>query len=151
MSIKLRELQEPELTTASELCLRSKAIWGYDEVFLKQCIPALTLTAADLQDGFVVAAEKAGEIAGIAELLMEGTDLYLDKLFVDPGHMGTAIGKALFEWAVREAKAMGVSELLINADPGAATFYKRMGCVSDGKLASTAIPGRFLPRFRYVL
>lgn len=150
MPTKLRKLLESELRAASELCLRSKAYWGYDQAFLNKCIPALTLTAEDLKSGSVVAAEKAGELTGIAHLLMEGTDLYLDKLFVDPSQMGSGTGKTLFEWALGTARAIGASELLVDADPGAAAFYERMGCVSDGKVASTCIAGRFLPRFKYV-
>ncbi|MEP4485297.1 GNAT family N-acetyltransferase [Marinobacter alexandrii] len=150
MSTKLRQLQEPELAAASALCLRSKAHWGYDEAFLRKCIPELTLTQADLKNDAIVAAEEAGSLVGIAHVLQEEAHYHLDKLFVDPNSMGTGTGRALFEWALKAATAMGADELLIDADPGAAAFYERMGCLSDGKIASSVFPGRFLPRYKYV-
>lgn len=38
--------------------------------------------------------------------------------------------------------------MTIDADPGAADFYRRLGAIDDGVAASTVIPGRFLPRLK---
>ena len=150
MTTKLRKLLAPELAAASTLCLRSKAHWGYDQAFLRKCIPVLTLTEDDLENDAIVAAEHGHNLVGIVHVLQEGPHYYLDKLFVDPERMGTGTGKTLFEWALQTAKTLGAKELLIDADPGAAAFYERMGCIHDGQVASSVFVDRFLPRFKYI-
>ena len=52
---------------------------------------------------------------------------------------------------VEAAVNRGAKVMMIDADPGAADFYRRMGAVDDGVIASTVIPGRFLPRLKLEL
>ncbi|MEX0342414.1 MAG: GNAT family N-acetyltransferase, partial [Erythrobacter sp.] len=70
-------------------------------------------------------------------------------LFVDPPAMGHGIGRRLFAWAAATVAARGGRSLAIAADPQAADFYRRMGAVDAGHVASASIPGRNLPRLCY--
>jgi len=151
MTITLRPLALSELDTASALCLRSKAYWGYDEAFMEACVPILTLTKTNLENDRIIIADIDGKMAGIAHVLLEEEVCYLDKLFVDPAYIGKGVGKALFNWTVTAAKDLGAPDMMIHADPDAAPFYQRMGCIRDGDIESEAIPGRYLPRFTYKL
>lgn len=54
MTMRLRPLREAELLRASELCLRSKGYWGYDQDFLAKCVQLLEITASDLKDDHLV-------------------------------------------------------------------------------------------------
>lgn len=142
---KIRAAQAEELSELSQLCLRSKAHWGYDAPFLAACVPVLTLSEDDLDRGLLVVAEQDGVPAGIAQLAGPPGEMEIDRFFVDPPFMGMGIGQALFAWCIETARALNQTQLLIEADPGAASFYERMGATRVGQVPSGAIPGRMLP------
>jgi GNAT superfamily N-acetyltransferase len=68
------------------------------------------------------------------------------KLFVDTTKLRIGIGSILIGWAVAKAKHMGAVRLFIEADPGAAQFYRRMGAYDVGVASSGSIVGRLLPK-----
>ena len=148
--ITLRPPDILELPALSALCLRSKAYWGYDEAFMAACVKELTLTSADLEDPVVVAV-KGQAIFGLAQVSFDGTECYLEKLFVDPTQIGCGVGRTLFAWAVEAARDLGASEMIVEADPGAVPFYRTMGCVPAGEVESGSIAGRRIPRLVHLL
>jgi GNAT superfamily N-acetyltransferase len=132
----------------SELALRSKGYWGYDAAFLEACRDELTLTADQAaaarvvrgNDGtargfHVLASDPAGEPAR-GELLM---------LFVDPSAIGSGVGRALLDDALRYAARLGWSTLRVESDPGAVGFYVAHGARRVGTVPSGSVPGRELP------
>lgn len=151
MTAFLRELTPLELAEASELCLRSKAFWGYDDAFMSACRDELTLTGEDLASDPVIALQDEKGLAGVAQISTGEDGTYLEKLFVDTDRMGAGLGRILFDWAVGAARNLGATEMIIEADPGAAPFYERMGCVRAGDAPSGSVAGRVLPRFVYPL
>ncbi|MHA7899364.1 MAG: GNAT family N-acetyltransferase [Henriciella sp.] len=146
----LRHPALSELGSLSQLCLRSKAYWGYNEAFMAACAAELTLTENDLQDEMVVLEDENG-LAGLAQVSFDQTGCYLEKLFVDPARMGRGYGRVLYEWAVATARRLGATEMIIDADPDAAPFYTRMGGVRAGEAPSGSVAGRTLPRFVHPL
>lgn len=142
---KLRSAELDELPGLSDLCLRSKAHWGYDSAFMAACVPVLTLTQADLDAGPLVVADSHGRAAGLAQVTGETNAMEIDLLFVDPDFMGTGCGRILFDWCARTATGLGAKKLRIEADPGAVPFYEKMGANRVGDVPSNAIPGRRLP------
>jgi GNAT superfamily N-acetyltransferase len=154
MSIMLITLSFPsagDLPDLSALCLRSKAHWGYDAVFMAACREELTLTETDLVTSALTAAYRDGSLAGVAQVKTEENGAEIWKLFVDPPHMGTGVGRQLFAWCVAEARKLDAAELRIEADPEAVPFYQRMGAKIAGSAPSGSIPGRRLPFLRYTL
>ena len=150
MHLRTPSPDEAELLT--ELCLRSKAVWGYDADFMQACRAELTIGPADLAQNTFRVATIDGEIVGVAQIAVtDGDDAELAKLFVAPGTIGTGVGKILFIWAADEARRRGAKWLWIEADPDAAAFYRRMGATDAGSVPSGSIPGRFLPRLRFDL
>ena len=149
--MQLRAPNPDEAERLTELCLRSKAVWGYDADFMQACRAELTIRPADLAQSAFRVATIDGEIVGVAQIAVTGDDAELAKLFVAPGAIGTGVGKTLFAWAVNEAHARGAMQLWIEADPDAAAFYRRMGATDAGSVPSGSIPGRFLPRLRFDL
>ncbi len=149
--ITLRPARPEEAQALSELCMISKAYWGYDAAFMNSCRTELTITAADFQNAQIQVAVDGGKLAGMAQLQIDGVAAELDKLYVDPDFIGAGIGRALFDWAVRQARNAGANVMSIDADPDAAGFYRRMGAVDDGMSPSGSIPGRTLPRLRITL
>ena len=53
--------------------------------------------------------------------------------------------------AVAAARKLGAHEMIIEADPGAAPFYERMGSRRAGEVPSGSVAGRVLPRYRHPL
>ena len=135
----------------TELCLRSKAVWGYDKAFMAACRPALTVTADDWKQSDIQIAVEDDDIIGMAQVMYHGEVAELDKLFVDPAALGRGIGLKLFDWSVEAALRKGAKVMTVDADPSAADFYRRLGAVDDGVVASTVMPGRFLPRLKFDL
>ena len=68
------------------------------------------------------------------------------KLFVEPSALRSGVGKALLVWATDVAKELGATRLIIDADPDAAPFYRRMGAYDVGQAPSGSAPGRVLPK-----
>ena len=147
----IRPAAEHELPKLSNLCLRSKAHWGYDTEFLDACREELTLSPSELVATSVVVAESGTQLVGIAQVSVEGTDCDLLKLFVDPDHIGRGFGEALLKWAVQEGRRLGAQRMTIEADPEAEPFYRRMGAQTIGQVPSGSIPGRNLPLLAFQL
>lgn len=150
-NVLLRPARDSECPELGELCLRSKAVWGYDAAFLEACRAELSIHPADLDPGLLHVAEVDGKLVGVVQLIREGGDLHLDKLFIDPAVLRAGVGSRLLEWAVTRASELGAARLVIDADPGAADFYRRMGAKDVGTIASASIPGRLLPRLELAL
>ncbi|MEL6180394.1 MAG: GNAT family N-acetyltransferase [Myxococcota bacterium] len=147
MNRTIRPAHHDELKSLSELCLRSKAIHGYDAAFMQACRDELTLTPGDLDEARLAVADAAsGTVAGVVQISMDDEGCYLEKLFVAPEHMGQGFGRTLFQWAVHAALALGADAMIIESDPDAAPFYKAMGAQPAGQARSMSIPGRLLPR-----
>jgi len=149
--LTLRPPRPDEAARLTELCLRSKVVWGYDEAFMRACRDELTLTPAAIASSHVVVAEEDGVLVGMAQVTTTGAVATLDKLFVEPTLLRRGSGRALFEWAERTARGAGAAVLIVESDPGAAEFYRRMGASDDGLVPSGSIPGRLIPRLKLLL
>ena len=149
--MKIRPAREDELDALSELCLRSKALWGYDKDFMERCRAVLTLHSEELRTSRVMVAEREGAVLGIVQLMLLADRAELYKLFVDPAANGEGIGSALYAWAAETAKAEGAASLMIEADPDAVPFYRSRGAREEGSVASEVQPDRRLPLLRHRL
>jgi GNAT superfamily N-acetyltransferase len=146
--IKLRDARENELPGLGQLCLRSKAVWGYDDAFMTACRTELTLRPDELQSTHLQVAECDTAVAGLAQVKVTDVDADLLKLFVEPALLRSGVGRLLFEWAIATARALGAIRMIIEADPGATPFYERMGARHAGFARSQSIAGRMLPRMQ---
>ncbi len=147
----LRPARESDLAALSDLCFRSKAVWGYDAAFMEACRPELTLTPSDLLESSVQVAENGGLIVGVVQVAVTATESSLEKLFVAPDALRLGAGRLLFAWAVEAARECGARTLVIESDPGAVDFYRRMGARDAGRALSGSIPGCWLPRLEFDL
>lgn len=151
MAIDISEATVADLEAVSALCLRSKAMWGYDADFMVACRNELILHAADLRGTQVAVGRQDDEIVAMAQLQIDGDSCELLKLFVDPASVGRGIGKIMLDWATAAAVRARAHHMRIEADPNAAPFYAAMGAVEIGKVASGSIAGRTLPVLRLTL
>jgi GNAT superfamily N-acetyltransferase len=149
LALVIRTPSVHELPELSELCFRSKAVWGYDEEFMNACRGELSLSPHDLELTHIALAEAHRRILGVVQVKVSAEDAELLKLFVEPEMLRKGIGKALFTWATDIARRMGAHQMTIEADPDAAPFYRRMGARDAGAAPSRSIPGRMLPKLAF--
>jgi GNAT superfamily N-acetyltransferase len=135
-----------DLSALSALCFRSKAVWGYDNDFMEACRKELSIEPSDLGSTSIAIAEQDGRLVGVAQIKVIAGEADLLKLFVEPTALRSGIGRALFAWATGLARSQGADPPIIDADPDAASFYRRMGAKDVGLAPSGSIPGRMLPR-----
>ena len=133
----IRPARPGEAASLTDIALRAKAHWGYDDDLLARARPELVVHDDDLPRTLV--AERDGAPAGFATLDPQARELVA--LFVTPEAMGAGVGKALLA-AAREAAGGG--ELLIESDPNAEPFYLAQGARRVGERVSTST-GRRLP------
>jgi GNAT superfamily N-acetyltransferase len=148
--MRIRASHRGEAALLSELALRSKSHWGYGADFLDACREELRLRSDDL-DRFVVrvAENDDGSIAGFYAIgEADDDEAEVRFFFVDLPFIGLGIGRRLFDDLVEIARETGLRTLRIDADPGAAAFYERMGAERAGEVPSGSVPGRSLPRYR---
>lgn len=152
--ITIRPALLNEAGALSALCFRSKAHWGYGDEFMARSRAALTISPEFIATGRVFVAEPEGcgplGVASVAPLAEKG-DYDLVHLFVDPTTMLKGVGRLLFEAAANKARADGAQRLVIQSDPHAAGFYRRLGATDAGEAPSESVPGRMLPVLRFVL
>ncbi|MDX3227991.1 GNAT family N-acetyltransferase [Streptomyces sp. ME19-01-6] len=144
-SRRLRAGREDEAGTLSELALRSKGHWGYDEAFLAACREELRLRPGEVAARRTTVAEQDGRVLGFATLEGDGPEGELGMLFVAPDAIGRGVGRLLYRHVLREAGRLGFTRLTIEADPHAESFYLAMGAQRVGDAPSGSIPGRALP------
>ena len=107
MPLTIRPPTVDELSGLSDLCFRSKAVWGYDEEFIEACRGELSFEARDLELTPIAIAEHDGKPIGVAQLKVVDDEADLLKLFVEPSALRGGTGKALLAWAIDVAKKGG--------------------------------------------
>jgi GNAT superfamily N-acetyltransferase len=150
---RVRPARIGEAVALSELCFRSKQVWGYDDDFMAFCREPLRVKSEEIAAGDVwVAAAADQSIAGVVALAPAGepATLDLDKLFIEPGWIRGGVGRLLLAHAIGEARRRGATRLTILADPNAAAFYEQNGACFIRMASSDAIPGRFVPLYEIV-
>ena len=145
-SLKIRRASPADAQLLTELALRSKAHWGYDEAFLEACRRGeLTLSPTFVESRPVFVLEASGRVVGFYGLQGAPPDADLAYLFVEPGELRRGYGRWLWEHAVATARQLGYRRLVVESDPNAEAFYRAMGAAIVGERPSAVWPNRMLP------
>lgn len=150
-TMQIRAAKPDEAAILSDLALRSKAHWGYDEAFLRACRAELTLRPDDVAAQRATVAQDGDRVVGFYTLNGQAPEGELGCLYVEPAHIGSGIGSRLWHHAVDTARTLNLKRFTIDADPYAEDFYQKMGAVRIGSVPSGSIPGRLLPQMAYHL
>jgi GNAT superfamily N-acetyltransferase len=113
---------------------------------METCRRELSFDPLELRSTSIVVAEEHRRIIGVAQFKVVVKKADLLKLFVEPTALRGGVGRALFVWACGRAASMGADELVIEADPDAVSFYRRMGAEDCGFVRSGSIAERLLPK-----
>ena len=169
----IRAALPEEAADISELAIRSKAHWGYDDAFIDASREELTIPPGRIvarrtqvvvsgggradgaggtaDDGPDAGPLPAGRILGFGTIEGEPPAGELGMLFVDPDFIGRGVGGALFSHLAATATALGFHRLTIASDPNAEPFYLSKGAVRIGAVPSGSVPGRTLPLLAFAL
>ena len=148
---RIRRARPAEADALRRLAHRSKAYWPYGPEFLEAVRPLLQLDARDVDTSEVWVLEVDGRMAGWHRVTPHGARAELEDLWLEPAHIGSGLGRVLFEHAVGVARALGARRLEWDAEPYAEGFYRAMGGKEIGRSPSAAVEGRTLPRMRLTL
>lgn len=142
----IRPARGDEADRLSDLVMRAKAHWGYDEAFLEACREDLRVRGERIAAGAIWVAEIDDTPLGVLDFGIEGGEAEVLACFVEPEAIGRGVGRALWAKAEALALAAGLTVIGVDSDPFAEGFYLAMGAERIGEAPSGAIPGRMLPR-----
>jgi GNAT superfamily N-acetyltransferase len=149
--MQLRAARPDEAEFLSDLAVRAKAYWGYDADFIRDCRVQLAVYPDQVVDWRVTVAERDGVVVGFYALEREPPVGLLHLMFVEPDHIRSGVGQALWAHAVETARVEGLTSFTIEADPFAEGFYSTMGAVRTGFAPSAVRPGRKLPLMTFAM
>jgi len=147
----IRPAQPSDASALGALAFRSKASWGYAEVFMEACRAELTYSPEQIaaEHGQIAVAVSAGDLVGFYALRRTSpSEVELEALFVEPALIGRGVGRALLEDATRAGHQWGAKKMIIQGDPHADRFYRAAGGIQIGTRPSESIEGRHLPVYR---
>ena len=152
--LEIRKVNPSEARLISELAIRSKSHWGYDQEFMDSCVDELSHSKGQVVDDkyrYFLAEEK-NKVLGFYKLEnLDQESILLEALFIEPSVIGQGIGRVLFEHAKSIAIECGGTYLEAQSDPGAESFYLAMGAKVIGRKESGSIVGRYLPMIQIQL
>lgn len=149
--MRIRKAKPGEAVFLSDLSVRSKAFWGYDEAFMIDAVADLTLKPMHIKNGMVHVCEVDEQVVGYYAFCVEdGPEMIA--LFVEPDFIGKGVGLKLWNHSVAFASDQNWSKFRIVADPFAADkFYFKMGCIQIGEFQSPVKVDRKLPLLEFDL
>ena len=148
----IRRARHDECELLTDLALRAKAIWGYSDQFMADCVAELTISEADIRTHQFFVLESESNVLGFCALLERGEGEHeLAHVFVESARLREGHGRRLVEHAKDAARARGWQSLLVESDPNAREFYLTCGGTQIGTVPSGSIPGRHLPLIKIPL
>lgn len=150
--MNLRPAVEAEAATLSSVAMRAKAHWGYSLEALERWRSELAVSPTSVREMSTFVATVGSEVVGFYSLCPSQESWELDNLWVLPEFMHQGIGHALLSHALATAARAGASEVVVDADPNAESFYLACGAIRRGEVPAP-IPGqpnRVRPQLAFV-
>lgn len=106
--------------------------------------PELEMDSHDAECRHVLACDAKGMAIGTGRLLPDG---HIGRMAVLAGWRGKGVGRALLERLLEEAKSVGMTKLILNAQTSAIGFYRRFGFEELGpEYFEAGLPHRTMQR-----
>lgn len=156
MVIRCVQADRHDLNKINSFMYRSKAYWGYDDVFMDKFMRLFQMTADYLEKNtvklcFTLDREEYDKAIGFYSFSVSLKEAELDNFFIDPDYIGKGFGKQMWTIMVEDFKSQGVNKFILWSDPGAEVFYKKMGCNKIGVKKSPMMPDRYPVIFEYAI
>ena len=146
---EIRRARAREAGALTGIAVRAKAAWGYGEDFMARARAELTVSVSTIRKAPVFVLESDSSLRGFYGLTVppasstDNREVEIAFLFVEPEDFGRGYGALLWRHAATEAAKLG-TRLIVESDPNAAGFYRRMGMTASGQRISSST-GRTLP------
>ena len=152
MKVEIRKAKPEEADLLTEIAHAAKRHWGYPESWIQHWKGDLTITPEFISDNEMYVAMNGEEIVGCCAIVFSESVTELEHMWIRPAHMGSGVGRALFNQIVDRATTLNAKVMELSADPNAEGFYERMGAKRIGEVRSK-IEGqpRILPRMSFDL
>jgi len=150
--MNIRLAAESEAAQLSDLVILAKSYWGYSTEAMERWRPELAVSPADVRERPTFVAVVGAEIAGFYSLRPAQSAWELDNLWVLPAFMRQGVGRELLNHALATAAQGGASEVTVDADPNAESFYLACGATRRGEVPAP-VPGqpeRVRPQLEFV-
>ncbi len=150
--VEIVRAKPEDAAVLTEIAHVAKRHWGYPERWIETWREILTMRSEFVVSNTAYCASENSTLIGFYVLTNQSDGLHLDHLWILPNAMRRGIGRALFGHAIEKAKEAGHRIILIESDPNAEGFYKRMGARRI-RSNMTSIDGqpRELPLLQYHL
>ncbi|MFW5761332.1 MAG: GNAT family N-acetyltransferase [Cyclobacteriaceae bacterium] len=140
--INIRAAVPDEAADLTQLTLRSKAMWGYDDAFMIKYMKTLKIEPGEITANETMVLTRANNVIGFYMLSSLTTiNAELDYIYVEPDFTRVGFGGMLFEHARDTAKLQGYSSLFLQSDPNAVGFFEKMGADIIGRQSAWSLPG----------
>jgi len=137
VSFLLRDATSDDLPRLQEIFRRSSLSNDRDRPALVHHPEALVYASTSLSAGRVrVATVDPDLIVGFATTATDKGFLELVDLFTDPDWMRRGVATTLIDDVVAFAKSLGVGRVSVTGNPHALDFYRRVGFVAGGLVAT---------------
>ena len=113
----------------TKIAIAAKSHWGYPQRWIEIWLPILEVTKEYISKQEVWMAVEGDRPIGFYSL--EGNEV--GGLWVLPEFIGHGIGRDLFQHALEKCSELGFDKLIIESDPNAVGFYKKMGAKRVGE------------------
>jgi len=144
--IELRFATDHDIGTINELIKSSKSYWHYSPEYLSKSFAILQIDSKYLRENHCRTISVSDEISCFFAIKGFKNTWELEHLWVLPNVMRQGLGRLAFQESIGIVSRFGAKNLRILPDPGAKTFYQRMGAIYSGKTFQSRIPGG--PEFR---
>jgi ribosomal protein S18 acetylase RimI-like enzyme len=134
--LRIRRARRADSSELTRIAHAAKRFWGYPEELIRLWAADLTVTPDFVVDHDTYCAVKRSQVVGFYALSGERTTRELEHLWVDPKHIGSGVGRALFDHLLGHLRRAGVTRLTIASDPNAEGFYRRVGARRVGTVPS---------------
>ena len=145
-----RKAEKKDVPTLRMLAVRSEAVWGFDERFLRTFDEQYNITEQFIENNPAFVLEEHGEIMGFWGIVRQKDIAELEYLYVDAAQIRKGIGRALWDHMVRYCSSEGIKRIEFVTSEPAIAFYLKNGARLNGGTRSS-IDGREIPRLYYEL
>jgi len=142
--IRIRRARAADAAALTRIAHAAKRHWGYSASLLRRWRADLSVSPETIAAAPVYCAARGAALLGFYALSGRRDRRALEHMWVRPAAMGRGVGRRLFRHLNRLLRRERVARLRIASDPHAEGFYRRMGAVRIGSVASTP-RGRRLP------
>lgn len=152
-SFRIRPALPDEADRLTTIAVSAKASWGYPATWIDDWRHELSITADYIQRHLVFAAEFDSVVRGLVSIELDESVAQIGNLWVAPEYHGHGIGRALVAHCIELGRMQGLEALVVESDPHAAGFYRRMGAAQIDALPAPlpGMPDRVLPILRFEL